>query len=163
MVFGGHREGAGWRADCPLCHSARALSWKVKGARVKWWSFCASHDEDAMRPILAERLPDCVGAGKRPPDVVPRNELEQLLGLTGAALQLRLACLAWDVPPKVAAEKLGMPGRTYRRAVTMLAKSGRESQVSIAAKNGQVIHHPQWPDLARNPRSQPHEAQTRAT
>src|SRR6266704_95406 len=161
-IFGGRREHAGWRADCPRCQASRALSWKVSGGQVRWWAFCSCPD-DAIRQVLADRLPDCVpAAGRRNPHTVARSELEKLIGLPGAALVLRVACLAWDLPPLVAAERLGMPERTYRRAVTA-AKSGREPQVSIsgsAAKNGRDTEPGRRPNLAGNRRSQPPETRT---
>jgi hypothetical protein len=107
-------------------------------------------------------LPGCLAhARPRKTGNVPRSELEKLIGLSGAALRLRVACLAWDLPPKAAAKKLGMPGRTYRRAVTAVAKSGREPQVDTAARNGQAIRQQAWPDLAGNRRSETQETHPR--
>jgi hypothetical protein len=34
-----------------------------------------------------------------PADAAPRAELEKLIGLSGAALELRVACLAWNCTP----------------------------------------------------------------
>ncbi len=115
-----------------MCKTGRALSVTVKAGRILWCCHrqpvCPRAD---LRDALARLLPGCLASlpKTRPRrDAVPRAELEKLIGMSGAALELRVACLAWNCTPQAAAEKLGMPARTYRRAVTA------------------------WPNLARNPR-----------
>lgn len=127
-VFGGHREGAGWRADCPLCHSSRALSWKVNPGRVKWWSFCESHDEDVLRPILATRLPDCVSTRVRPraADLARIEALAADKAITPSALRVAiLQELGWNAE-RIRGE-LKMPRQTWSDAVRILGQRPRSA------------------------------------
>lgn len=110
-----------WSGPCPACHGGHCLSLNVKSGRMLW--HCNRKppcSQIVLTTALAAILPACIGTGRprQRHDVVARSELEQLIGLSGAALQLRIACLAWDCTPQAAAAKLGMPERTYRRAVT---------------------------------------------
>lgn len=131
----GDRVGNHWRATCPVC-------WKPNfeitlDGSIRW--NCHTKDEDEeytcdhadIRYMLARLIP-CRKGNSR---VVPRSELEKLLGLNGAALRLRVACLAWDCSPEVAAQRLKMPERTYRRARTArpdLAKDRRSESGDAA-------------------------------
>ena len=58
----GHREQAGWRANCPYpgCGAERSLEWDVPGKSVRWRSWCGEHDKEALGPVLAELLAGCV-------------------------------------------------------------------------------------------------------
>jgi hypothetical protein len=113
-----------WSGSCPVCQGERCLSLTVKSGRLLWCCHRKpSCSTDAIRDALAVAVPCCFSPTRRGrpgqrTDKVNRSELAALLGLSGAALQLRVACLAWDCSPETAAAKLGMPGRTYRRAVT---------------------------------------------
>ncbi|MGO9079032.1 MAG: hypothetical protein ACLQDY_08300 [Streptosporangiaceae bacterium] len=114
-----------WAGKCPVCGGNFTLA--VKGHRLAWccWRKPAQHDKDAIRNALAALLPSCFTVGtKRNTNTVARAELEKLLGLSGAALTLRVACLAWDCSPEEAAARLKMAGRTYRRAVVQQPERG---------------------------------------
>src|ERR1022692_3727645 len=103
-----HCTGQGqWSGPCPICGGERCFSLTVKGRQQRW--HCNRRPpcpQDTVTAWLAARFPNCIRPGPR--EVVTRGELEKLLGLSGAALQLRVACLAWDCTPQAAAEKLGM-------------------------------------------------------
>jgi hypothetical protein len=112
------------RAKCPSCGGNFRLH--LKGSRIE---FCCMRSPrctpEQIKAAMPERLIQfgCIQLAKRSrADTVARSDLEQLLGLSGAALRLRIACLAWDCSPREAAAKLGMPERTYRLAVTSLPK-----------------------------------------
>lgn len=108
----GQQVGAHWRATCPLCWKAN-FEISIIGVGIAWNCHTDPEcDHGDIRLMLAKVLPCYKGGGR----TVARSELEKLLGLSGAALRLRVACLAWDCAPDVAAQKLGLPSRTARRA-----------------------------------------------
>lgn len=121
-VLDGAKVGSHWRARCPLCGKKGAFEISVSGRNVKWNCHTKPPcDHDDLRALLADVLPCRKGARR----TVPRAELEKLLGLSDCALRLRVACLAWNVPPKEAAARLGMSRRTYYRAISAVPDVAR--------------------------------------
>lgn len=74
---GARREQAGWRADCPVCKSARRLSVQAPGRYPKWNTFCGC-DRAEVRTRLAELLPGCVSARYSPRHAIDADELVKL-------------------------------------------------------------------------------------
>lgn len=95
-VLDGHREGAGWRAPCPVCRSGRALSVQVKGRGPAWNLFC-SCERAEIRSRLAAMLPGCVSARYSPRHAIDRDEIIALvLDKNVTVNALRLGCLRAD-------------------------------------------------------------------
>jgi hypothetical protein len=112
---------------------------------VVFWCHAHCPRNKVAAGLIADGVPaDCVPrvrAPKEPAASVPRDsvrraDLEPLLDLTGAALLLRLASLAWDVSPAEAAERLKMPERTYRRAITARPNLAGNRRSEVVAKSG---------------------------
>ena len=118
------KSASGWRGPCPLCAAGRVVEVSIKGGRIVWNNHCrCSRDKvGAALADLAACFPGQPASRVRRKDVVPRAELDKLIGLPGAALELRVACLAWDCPPAEAAAKLGMPPRTLRWALSRVPR-----------------------------------------
>jgi hypothetical protein len=84
-ALSGHREQAGWRASCPVCGAERALEWDVPGKSVRWKTWCAEHDKEALRPVLLGLLPGCL----------PRRSADRVAIDPGDLIALALG----DIPP----------------------------------------------------------------
>jgi hypothetical protein len=120
-LHGQRQRGGQWRADCPVCHAERALEWDVPGRSVRWKSWCAEHDRDFLRPVLAEMLPGCLPrrGGQRAP--VDHDDLIRLAqrDLPAAALRIGMLRLAGFTAAKARAE-LGLAKSTYYDALRNL-------------------------------------------
>lgn len=122
-ALGGHRERAGWRADCPCCGADRSLEWDAPGKTVRWQSWCAEHDRDALRPVLAGRLGACFPRRRsdRPP--VRHDDL----------IALALA----DMPPKTKELRmLQMAGMGTREALDKLGVRSDNRARVIGGRTG---------------------------
>jgi hypothetical protein len=111
---------------CPLCSRADKLSASIKGKSIEYCCHVCKASPKALRDAVALLLPGHVGP-TRPPKAATftRGDFEDLLGLSDAAIRLRVACIAWQMTPKQAADKLGMSRRTYYRAVTAVPDMAR--------------------------------------
>ena len=129
---GARRERAGWRADCPVCKSARRLSIQVKGPRPSWNSHCGC-DRAEVRARLAELLPGCVSAryqGKHRAD--PDELLIVILDKSIPPNALRVAllrCFGWNA--ERIRKELGLPKSTYYDTVRILGRNRRSALVRI--------------------------------
>jgi hypothetical protein len=76
--------------------------------------------------------------------------------MSAPAFRFRVAMTAWECDPRMAADRLEIPRRTYYRLRYPSAKSGTEPQVgtdSASAKNGTVARSTRVPKVARHRRS----------
>lgn len=135
-ALGGRREGANWRAPCPLCQSPRALEYDAPGKHVRWRSFCGRHDKDAMRPALASLIGACMPGGSSRP-VIRQGTLTDL-ALSGMPPQsLKLALLEMDgMTTAEALAALGIRRENRSRVITGRASKrmrNRRSALLVAA------------------------------
>jgi len=121
-----------WSGTCPVCQGERKLSLATgtNGRRFIWTCHrrpacpsAAIHEAILATGVSSE----CLGSARgkhRKPESVPRSVLTDLAyaKLPASAYQLRLLMLGEDLTAQEAAAKLGMPERTYYRAVTALPK-----------------------------------------
>ncbi len=120
------RAGRTWTGQCPACDGDGCLTLTVKGRKVLWHcnrrptAARPACTQGAVQDALAAIAPGCIPPVSQPrgADKISRDELTGLLSLDDAALRLRVACLAWKLPAREAADKLGMSRRTYYRAVS---------------------------------------------
>jgi hypothetical protein len=128
-ALGGHREPTGFRAPCPICGAERALEFDVPVKTIRWRSWCAEHDQEALRPALAGLLPGCVAkrAKDRPP--VSHDDLVALaLDTTMPPMTLRLAILQLaGLGTQEALDKLGV--RREHRSRVIAGHSGAPKRV----------------------------------
>lgn len=127
--LGGHREGSGWRANCPYpgCFAERALQWDVPGKGIRWKSWCAEHDQDALRPFLADRLGPCFVWRRADRMPIGRDDLIDLAlsGLPPLTMRLRMLELA-GMSTGQALDKLGV--RPDNRARVIAGRTGGTSK-----------------------------------
>ncbi len=115
---------------CPVCGRADKLSMSIKSKQFSYYCH-ACQDRSAIwqakvRALISATLPDCIAPGRKPKaETFTRDDFEQLLGLSDAAMRLRAACIAWQMTPKQAAAKLGMSRSSYYRVVTEIPDLGR--------------------------------------
>jgi hypothetical protein len=140
----GHRERSGWRADCPLCGAARAIEWDVPRSSVRWKTWCAAHDREAVRPVLEERLEGHLPRRRGGRTPVDRDDLIALaLGglppMTMKLMMLRLAGLGTNE----ALDKLGVRPDNRARVIggrTGKARPfGRETAGRLPRPNGRGV------------------------
>ncbi len=123
----GHREQAGWRANCPYpgCGAERSLEWDVPGKSVRWRSWCGEHDKEALGPVLAELLAGCV----------PRRRSDRLPISHDDLVALALT----DMPPMTMRRRmLQMTGVGTREALDKLGVRRENRSRVIAGQTGGV-------------------------
>ena len=121
----GRREPSGqWRASCPVpgCRSLRSLEYDAPGKHVRWRSFCAHHDKDAVRPYLAKLIAPCMPGG-RPPPATAELEALALSGLPPLALKVQRLIYA-GMTTTEAFDKLGVDRTTRYRVRGQLSQFG---------------------------------------
>jgi len=127
---GAVREGAGWRGPCPAsqCGTPRALEFSISGKSLRWNTFCAHHDRDALRPVLRALLGDCLPGRVRGPAPISHDALSVLaldMSLPPMTLRLRLLELA-GMSTTSALDKLGV--RPDNRGRVIAGRSGGPSK-----------------------------------
>lgn len=122
-AFDGHREGTQWRANCPYpgCEAERALEWDVPAKSVRWKSWCAEHDKDLLRPLLAERLNGCLTRRRTDRDVIDHGDLISLAltDMPPMTMRLMMLRLAGMSTPE-ALDKLGVRRENRSRVIAGL-------------------------------------------
>ncbi len=122
----GRREPSGqWRASCPVpgCRSLRSLEYDAPGKHVRWRSFCAQHDKDAVRPYLAKLIGPCMPGGRPQPATAAELEALALSGLPPLALKVQLLVYS-GMTTAEALDKLGIDRTTRYRVRGQLSQFG---------------------------------------
>jgi hypothetical protein len=121
-VLDGRKERAGWRLQCPVCHTPRALSITVQGNRVLWnCHHQPACDRQTIRAELARLPPGCIGSGRKmhPATASAIEALAADKTLTPTALRVAtLLELGWTAA-RIRAE-LKIPRQTWSDAVRIL-------------------------------------------
>lgn len=126
-VLSGRREPAGWRAPCPVCGTARALSIQPKGRYPAWNLHCGC-DRDDVHAKLAALLPGCISSRRRAKKSAPDpGELVQIVldtSLTPAALRVALLQHLGMSSTEIRI-RLAMPKQTWSDVVRILGQNRR--------------------------------------
>jgi hypothetical protein len=119
-VLGGRREGAQWRAPCPVCLRARRLEYDAPKSSVRWNIFCHC-DRAAVRKVLADRLPECMPTRR---------------GKAAIDHQALIALMLADMPAKSRQlAGLELAGISTTDALNMLGISQGNHSRTIAGRN----------------------------
>ena len=125
-ALGGRPESKQWRAPCPVegCRSLRALEYDAPGKHVRWRTFCARHDKEAVRPYLVAKVGQCMPRGQRVAPV-KHADLERL-GLSSLPpLALKVQMLVYSgMTIAEAFDKLGVDRTTRYRVQRQLSQFG---------------------------------------
>jgi hypothetical protein len=119
----GEREKSEWRAPCPVCQAERALRFSLYGRGLRWWSYCADHDREALRPVLRQLLGDCLPGRSTGPAPVDHDDLIALGLSEMPPMSLRLAILEMGgLSTPAALDKLGV--RREHRSRVIAGRTG---------------------------------------
>lgn len=147
-VLSGRREPASWRAPCPVCGSARALSVQAKGKYPAWNLFCDCGRPD-VRAKLAELLPGCVSARYKPRHAVDRDDLIRLALADIPPQSLRLGMLELaGVATAEALARLGI-GPTHKNRVIAPLRRSQRLPVSVSLRRSPPLPVSVTPMLTR--------------
>lgn len=125
--FDGLPEPGGYRAPCPIDGNGRLLRWEPRGQGIWWDSYCPDHPKEVLRPVLRQRLGECM-PGRGPRRVpIDHDDLAALAlaGLPPMTLRLRLLVLT-GMRTQEALDKLGV--RRDNRARVIAGRSGAASK-----------------------------------